>query len=101
MPRGFVSSRLWDVSVSALLLCPTDLRSPSTFLNLNLFHSVCVCVCVCVCVYWPYQLYEMEKEAVYENKENTNTGREFPDGPVVKTSCFHCRGHGFDSWSGN
>ena len=95
MPRGFVSSRLWDVSVSALLLCSTDLRSTSTFLNLNLFHSVYVCV------YWPHQLHEMEKEAVYENKENINTGREFPDGPVVKTPCFHCRGHGFDSWSGN
>ena len=22
--------------------------------------------------------------------------REFPGGPVVRTLCFHCRGHGFD-----
>ena len=26
---------------------------------------------------------------------------EFPGGPVVRTPCFHCRGHGFDPWSGN
>ena len=25
---------------------------------------------------------------------------DFPGGPVVQTPCFHCRGHGFDSWSG-
>ena len=27
--------------------------------------------------------------------------RDFPDGPVVKTPHFHCRGRGFDPWSGN
>ena len=26
---------------------------------------------------------------------------EFPDGPVVRTPCFHCRGHGFNPWLGN
>ena len=26
---------------------------------------------------------------------------DFPGGPVVKTPCFHCRGHGFDPWLGN
>ena len=26
---------------------------------------------------------------------------DFPGGPVVKTLRFHCRGHGFDPWSGN
>ena len=25
----------------------------------------------------------------------------FPGGPVVKTPCFHCWGHDFNSWSGN
>ena len=25
--------------------------------------------------------------------------REFPGGPVVRTLCFHCRGHGFDPWT--
>ena len=25
---------------------------------------------------------------------------DFPGGPVVKTSCFHCRGHMFDPCSG-
>ena len=29
------------------------------------------------------------------------TGRDFPGGPVVKTLCFHCRGHGFYPCSGN
>ena len=27
--------------------------------------------------------------------------RDFPGGPAVKTLSFHCRGHGFDPWSGN
>ena len=26
---------------------------------------------------------------------------DFPGGPVVRTLCFHCRGHRFDPWSGN
>ena len=25
--------------------------------------------------------------------------REFPGGPVVRTSGFHCQGHGFNPWS--
>ena len=25
----------------------------------------------------------------------------FPGGPVIKTSTFHCREHGFDHWLGN
>ena len=29
------------------------------------------------------------------------TFQHFPGGPVVKNPCFHCRGHGFDPWSGN
>ena len=27
--------------------------------------------------------------------------REFPDGPVVSTPCFHCLEPGFNPWSGN
>ena len=27
--------------------------------------------------------------------------REFPGGPVARTPHFHCRGPGFDPWSGN
>ena len=27
--------------------------------------------------------------------------RGFPASPVVKVPCFHCRGHGFNPWSGN
>ena len=26
--------------------------------------------------------------------------RDFPGGPVVKTLCFQCQGHGFDPWLG-
>ena len=29
-----------------------------------------------------------------------NQFRHVPGGPVVKTPCFHCRGHGFNPWSG-
>ena len=25
----------------------------------------------------------------------------FPGAPVVRTPCFHCRGPGFDPWSGS
>ena len=27
--------------------------------------------------------------------------RDFPDGPLVRTPCSHCRGHRFDSWFGD
>ena len=27
--------------------------------------------------------------------------RDFPGGPLVKTSCSQCRGRGFNPWSGN
>ena len=48
----------------------------------------------------------------YRNYSDSNTAfKEFicrnvkhgacPDGPVVKTLSFHCRGHGFDPLSGN
>ena len=30
-----------------------------------------------------------------------HTRRNFPGGPVVKIPSFHCKGHGFDPWSGN
>ena len=29
------------------------------------------------------------------------SSREFLGGPVVRTLCFHCQGHGFHPWSGN
>ena len=32
-----------------------------------------------------------------KNKYN----RDFSGGPVIKTLCFHCRGDGFNPWSGN
>ena len=27
--------------------------------------------------------------------------RDLPGGPVVKTVCFHCKGHRINPWSGN
>ena len=33
-----------------------------------------------------------------KNKSDT---RGFPDAPVVRTPYSHCRGHGFNPWSGN
>ena len=27
--------------------------------------------------------------------------KDFSGGPVVKTPCFQCRGHGFNPWLGN
>ena len=27
--------------------------------------------------------------------------REFPGGPVIRDLCFHCKGHGFNSWLGD
>ena len=35
------------------------------------------------------------------NKVSLNRNRDFHGGPVVKTPCFHCGGHGFHPWSGN
>ena len=33
-------------------------------------------------------------------RKRTKQG-DFPGGPVVKTPCFHFRGHELDPWSGN
>ena len=30
-----------------------------------------------------------------------STRWDFPGGPVAEVPCFHCRGHGFNPWSGN
>ena len=27
--------------------------------------------------------------------------RELPGGPVIRDLCFHCKGHGFNSWCGD
>ena len=35
------------------------------------------------------------------NSVNLELSGDFPRGPVVKTPCFHCRGHMFKTWSGN
>ena len=39
-------------------------------------------------------------ELTRELKIEKSTGRDFPAGAVVKTPYSHCRGHGFDPWSG-
>ena len=35
------------------------------------------------------------------NKYKMIMTQDFPSGPVGKTPSFHCRGHGFNPWSGN
>ena len=35
-----------------------------------------------------------------EKKSEQKSGRGFPSGPVVKIPRVHCRGPGFDPWSG-
>ena len=37
---------------------------------------------------------------IWQKNEWKTQLRGFPDAPVVKTLCFHCRGHRFDSWLG-
>ena len=41
------------------------------------------------------------KRYVHPNVHSNTIYRDFPGGPVVKTLCFHCRGCGFNPWSGN
>ena len=37
-----------------------------------------------------------------DKSEKSMLRRDFPGGPVVKTLCFQCRGHGFDPcWGKN
>ena len=36
-----------------------------------------------------------------EKKKEKKQCREFSGGPVVRALHFHCRGHGFNPWSGN
>ena len=58
--------------------------------------------------YFPYRflvsnddLYKpIWKSYFYSQIKKSKIG-QFPDGPVVKTLCFHCQGHGFDIWWGN
>lgn len=38
------------------------------------------------------------KSSIFQLSKNA---REFPGGPVVKTSSFQCNGPEFDPWSGN
>ena len=44
-------------------------------------------------------------DAAYPSREHfefkNSAYGEFPGGPVVRTQHFHCRGPGFDPWSGN
>ena len=44
----------------------------------------------------PFSMTWMDLEVVIQSEV-----RDFPGGPVVKALRFHCRGHGFDPWSGN
>ena len=41
------------------------------------------------------------KENIRKSHLRKRKNWDFPGGPVVKTQCSQCRGHGFDPWSGN
>ena len=43
----------------------------------------------------------LTQDTMWVNLKNKMLSRDFPGGPVVKTPCFHCRGHWFDPWLGN
>ena len=45
--------------------------------------------------------YEMSEQEREKQRKQEDEGRKFPGGPVVKTPCFHCRGHRFNPWWGN
>ena len=38
---------------------------------------------------------------IHMMKLRIDPNREFPGGPVVRISCFHCQGPGLDPWSVN
>ena len=38
---------------------------------------------------------------IHHINKRKDRNQDFPGGPVVKTLCFHCRGHGYKPWSGN
>ena len=40
-------------------------------------------------------------QKVQTSRSKIDKSWDFPGDPVVKTPRFHCRGHGFDPWSGN
>ena len=55
-------------------------------------------VCVYVCVY----LNHFAQQKLIQRCKSATVKKEgdFPAHPVVKTLCFHCRGHGFEPWWG-
>jgi len=63
-------------------------------------------VCVYVCVYLNHfarqKLIQGCKSATIKKEGEKKKKKEgdFPAHPVVKTLCFHCRGHGFEPWWG-
>ena len=48
-------------------------------------------------VIWNHKMPRIAKAS----RRKKNKVEDFPGSPVVKTPPFHCRGHGFDPWSGN
>ena len=50
--------------------------------------------------FWNFRSISIRVAPLYAFVLKCPTG-EFPGGPVVRTLHFHCRGHGFNPWSGN
>ena len=52
--------------------------------------------------FWSNTLLQMKTLGQWDrNFSKAHVRREFPGNPVLKTLHFHCRGCGFDPWSGN
>ena len=54
--------------------------------------------------FWHLQPKSSDEHKIAQTKvepEKRKKQEDFPGGPVLKTPCFHCRGRGFDPWSGS
>ena len=52
-------------------------------------------------ILWGVKIHPSAKFIHPEHTIKNNSQRDFPGGPVVKTLCCQCRGHGFSPWFGN
>ena len=72
------------------MLSPNDLQG-----QFNADHNL---LCVCVCVALDNLIHKLPRLAKILLK-NSKVG-DIPDGPVVSTPCFQCRGHRFHPSAG-
>ena len=54
-----------------------------------------------ICIKWMTNKNLLYKKINKIQKKKNKNQRDFPGGTVDKTLCSHCKGPGFDPWSGN